>query len=183
MLCIKKRHVAGVFALGLAGAASLASAEVPTYRSPTAVVEESTTKNAPLNVIDTAAKDETCKTLSTAIKAAGLVEKLKGKGPFTVLAPNDKAFAKLPKETLDSLLKPENKAKLAAILAYHVIPGNVSAAEIVKLRSAKTVNGAMVAVTSKDGTVMVNQAKVIKADVKCLNGTIHMIDAVLMPKE
>jgi uncharacterized surface protein with fasciclin (FAS1) repeats len=120
-------------------------------------------------------------TLCTALKAAGLVETLQGKGPFTVFAPTNEAFAKLPKGTLDDLLKPENKKKLAAILTYHVLPGKVMAADI-KTMQAKTVNGQRLDIKVEGGKVTVDEAKVITTDVAASNGVIHAIDTVLMPK-
>jgi len=120
-------------------------------------------------------------TLVTAIKAAGLVETLQGPGPFTVFAPTDEAFAKLPKGTLEELLKPENKAKLAGILTYHVVPGKVMAADV-KTMMAKTVNGEQLDIKVTDGVVTVNNAQVTKTDVPASNGVIHVIDSVLMPK-
>jgi uncharacterized surface protein with fasciclin (FAS1) repeats len=121
-------------------------------------------------------------TLVAAVKAAGLVDTLKGPGPFTVFAPTDAAFAKLPPGTLDSLLKPENKAKLVSILTYHVVPGSVMAADVVKLHTAKTVQGESITIKVKDGAVMVNNAHVTKTDIVASNGVIHVIDTVLMPK-
>ncbi len=120
-------------------------------------------------------------TLCTALKAAGLVETLEGKGPFTVFAPTNEAFAKLPKGTLDDLLKPENKQKLAAILTYHVLPGKVMA-EDVKTMQAKTVNGQSLDIKVESGKVTVDKAEVITTDVVAKNGVIHAIDTVLMPK-
>ena len=120
------------------------------------------------------------KTLVAAVKAAGLVETLQGKGPFTVFAPTDEAFAKLPPGTVEDLLKPENKEKLVAILTYHVGPGKVMAADV-KTMVAKTVNGKELSITVGDGKVMVNTAKVIKTDVAASNGVIHVIDTVLIP--
>jgi transforming growth factor-beta-induced protein len=120
-------------------------------------------------------------TLVTAIKAAGLVETLQGPGPFTVFAPTDAAFAKLPQGTLDDLLKPENKAKLAGILTYHVVAGKVMAADV-KTMMAKTVNGQELDIKAADGVVTVNDAKVTKTDIVAKNGVIHLIDSVLMPK-
>ena len=120
-------------------------------------------------------------TLVAAAKAAGLVETLSGDGPFTVFAPTDEAFAKLPEGTVESLLKPENKDKLVAILTYHVVPGNVMAKDVVKLKSAKTAQGSNVAIKVADNKVNINNAKVIKADVKSKNGVIHVIDTVLLP--
>jgi uncharacterized surface protein with fasciclin (FAS1) repeats len=139
-------------------------------------------KEVKSDIVDTAVAAGNFKTLAAALKAAGLVETLKGKGPFTVFAPTDEAFAKLPAGTVETLLKPENKAKLTAILTYHVVAGDVKAADVVKLKSAKTVNGATVAIDAKDG-VKINDAKVVKADIACGNGVIHVIDTVLLPKE
>jgi uncharacterized surface protein with fasciclin (FAS1) repeats len=121
-------------------------------------------------------------TLVSAVKAAGLVETLKGPGPFTVFAPTDEAFAKLPAGTLESLLKPENKAKLQSILTYHVVPGKVTSQDVVKLDSAKTVEGRSISIKTADGGVMVNNARVTKADIKASNGVIHVIDTVMLPE-
>jgi len=119
-------------------------------------------------------------TLVAAVKAAGLVETLQGTGPFTVFAPTDEAFAKLPKGTVEDLLKPENKEKLVAILTYHVIAGKVMAADV-KTMKAKTVNGQSLDVNVADGVVTVDKAKVIKTDVAASNGVIHVIDTVVLP--
>lgn len=119
-------------------------------------------------------------TLVAAVKAAGLVETLQGAGPFTVFAPTDEAFAKLPKGTVENLLKPENKEKLVAILTYHVVPGKVMAADV-KTMKAKTVNGQSLDVKVADGAVTVDNAKVVKTDVAASNGVIHVIDTVVMP--
>ncbi len=135
------------------------------------------------DIVDTAVGAGSFKTLAAALKAADLIETLKGKGPFTVFAPTDEAFAKLPEGTVETLLKPENKEKLAAILTYHVVAGKVEAKDAVKLKSAKTVNGASFTIkVSDDGGVMVDKAKVVKTDIQCTNGVIHVIDAVIMPK-
>jgi uncharacterized surface protein with fasciclin (FAS1) repeats len=139
-------------------------------------------KEAKMDIVDTAVNAGSFKTLAAALQAAGLVDTLKGKGPFTVFAPTDEAFAKLPPGTVETLLKPENKAKLAGILTYHVVSGNVKAADVVKLKSAKTVQGQSVAIDAADG-VKINDSKVVKADVECGNGVIHVIDTVLLPKE
>jgi uncharacterized surface protein with fasciclin (FAS1) repeats len=133
------------------------------------------------DIVDTAVAAGQFKTLAAALTAAGLVDTLKGPGPFTVFAPTDAAFAKLPAGTVDTLLKPENKAKLTAILTYHVVPGKVMAADVVKLSEAKTVEGAMVTVKVNGGKVMINNATVTTADVEASNGVIHVIDTVLMP--
>ena len=133
------------------------------------------------DIVDTAVAAGQFKTLAAALTAAGLVDTLKGPGPFTVFAPTDAAFAKLPAGTVDTLLKPESKAKLTAILTYHVVAGKVMAADVVKLKEAKTVNGAMVAVKVDGGNVMINNAKVTTADIAASNGVIHVIDTVLLP--
>ena len=133
------------------------------------------------DIVDTAVSAGSFNTLAAALEAAGLVETLKGKGPFTVFAPTDQAFAKLPEGTLKSLLKPANKEKLTAILTYHVVAGNVKAADVIKLSSAKTVNGQSVTVKVVGGKVLINGATVVKADIAATNGTIHVIDTVLLP--
>ncbi len=133
------------------------------------------------DIVDTAVGAGQFKTLAAALKAADLVDTLKGPGPFTVFAPTDEAFAKLPAGTVENLLKPENKAKLTAILAYHVVPGAVNAEQVTKLTEAKTVNGAMVKVSTKGGKVTINDATVVKADIAASNGVIHVIDKVILP--
>lgn len=133
------------------------------------------------DIVTTAVEAGQFKTLAAALKAAGLVETLKGPGPFTVFAPTDEAFAKLPAGTVDNLLKPENKAKLTSILTYHVVSGNVKAADVVKLKEAKTVEGQSVKISAMGGKVKVNDSNVVKTDIAASNGTIHVIDAVLMP--
>ena len=134
------------------------------------------------DIVDTAVAAGSFKTLAAALQAAGLVDILKSKGPFTVFAPTDEAFAKLPAGTLEDLLKPENKEKLAAILTYHVVPGKVMAVQVTKLNSAKTVNGQSLTISVNGGTVMVDNAKVVKTDILCSNGVIHVIDSVALPK-
>lgn len=134
------------------------------------------------DIVDTAVGAGQFKTLAAALGAAGLVETLKGKGPFTVFAPTDAAFAKLPAGTVEMLLKPENKAKLTAILTYHVVAGKVMAADVVKVTSAKTVQGGAVAVKVTGGKVTVDAANVVTTDIAASNGVIHVIDTVLMPK-
>jgi uncharacterized surface protein with fasciclin (FAS1) repeats len=136
------------------------------------------------NVVEIAAGNKDFSTLVAAVKAAGLVETLSGKGPFTVFAPTNAAFAKLPKGTVEDLLKPENKAKLTSILTYHVIAGKVMAADAIKLdgKKAATVNKQEIAIKVKDGKVMVNDATVTSADIVGSNGVIHVIDTVLLPK-
>lgn len=132
-------------------------------------------------IVETAVAAGNFKTLVAAVQAAELVDTLNGKGPFTVFAPTDEAFAKLPKGTLEMLLKPENKAKLAAILTYHVVPGSVKAADVVKLKNAATVQGQRVDIKVDAGKVMVDGANVVATDVACSNGVIHVIDTVILP--
>jgi uncharacterized surface protein with fasciclin (FAS1) repeats len=132
-------------------------------------------------IVEVAVAADNFKTLVTAVKAADLVETLSGKGPFTVFAPTDEAFKKVPKEVLAELLKPENKDKLAAVLTYHVVAGKVLAADVVKLSKAKTVQGSEVKITVKEGKVKVDDANVVKTDIICKNGVIHVIDAVILP--
>jgi uncharacterized surface protein with fasciclin (FAS1) repeats len=134
------------------------------------------------DIVDTAVSAGSFNTLVAAVKAAGLVDTLKGPGPFTVFAPTDEAFAKLPPGTVEDLLKPENKAKLQAILTYHVVSGKVMAKDVVKLHSAKTVNGEQLTVKASMGSVTVDNANVVKTDIVCSNGVIHVIDTVLLPK-
>ena len=134
------------------------------------------------DIVDTAVAAGAFKTLVAALKAADLVDTLKGKGPFTVFAPNDLAFTKLPAGTLDNLLKPENKAKLQGILTYHVVPGKLMAADVVKLKKAKTVKGQELTIKVEGDKAMVDSAKVVKKDIACSNGVIHIIDTVLLPK-
>jgi len=131
------------------------------------------------DIVDTAVAAGSFKTLAKALEAAGLIETLKGKGPFTVFAPTDEAFAKLPAGTLDALLK--DKAKLTAVLTYHVVAGKVMAADVVKLKEAKTVQGQSVKIDTASG-VKVDGANVVKTDIACSNGVIHVIDSVILPK-
>ena len=133
------------------------------------------------DIVEIAASAGSFNTLVTAVKAAGLVDTLKGDGPFTVFAPTDEAFAKLPGGTVENLLKPENKDKLTAVLTYHVVPGRVTAGEVVNLTSAKTVNGRALRIDTKDGKVMVDNARVTAADIMASNGVIHVIDSVVLP--
>lgn len=133
------------------------------------------------DIVATAVKAGSFKTLAAALTAADLVEALQGKGPFTVLAPTDEAFAKLPAGTVESLLKPENKAKLQAILKYHVVSGRVLARQVAGLESAKTLSGAEVKISVVDGQLKVNDSKVVKTDIDTANGVIHVIDTVLLP--
>ncbi len=131
------------------------------------------------DIVDTAVSAGNFTTLVAALKAAGLVDTLKGPGPFTVFAPTDAAFAKLPAGTVDSLLK--NPEKLKDILTYHVVSGSVMAADVMKMKTAKTVEGSSVRIRTKNGKVMIDNATVVKADIACDNGVIHVIDTVIMP--
>jgi uncharacterized surface protein with fasciclin (FAS1) repeats len=135
------------------------------------------------DIVDTAVGAGMFNTLVAAVKAAGLVETLKGDGPFTVFAPTDDAFAKLPAGTVENLLKPENKDLLVKILTYHVVSGKVTAADVVKLKSAKTVQGQNISIKVKKGKVKLNKTtNVVKTDIMTSNGVIHVIDSVIMPK-
>jgi uncharacterized surface protein with fasciclin (FAS1) repeats len=134
------------------------------------------------DIVDVAVENGSFTTLVAAVQAAGLVDTLKGKGPFTVFAPTDEAFSKLPAGTVEMLLKPENKDKLVSVLTYHVVAGKVMAEDVVKLDSAGTVQGQNVMIKTMGSTVMIDKANVVIADVKASNGVIHVIDTVLMPK-
>jgi uncharacterized surface protein with fasciclin (FAS1) repeats len=133
------------------------------------------------DIVDTAVSAGSFNTLVAAVKAADLVTTLKGPGPFTVFAPTDAAFAKLPSGTVEELLKPENREKLRAVLTYHVVAGRVTAADAAKLTSAKTVQGADVKIEASSSGVKVGGANVVTADIGCSNGVIHVVDAVLLP--
>jgi len=135
------------------------------------------------DIVDTAVAAGSFTTLAKALQAAGLVDTLKGKGPFTVFAPTDEAFAKLPAGTLEDLLKPENKSKLQRILTYHVVAGTVGSAQVVKMSSAKAVSGDSITIKTSGQTVMVDNATVVKADIPASNGVIHVIDAVILPHD
>jgi uncharacterized surface protein with fasciclin (FAS1) repeats len=133
------------------------------------------------DIVDTAVAAGSFTTLAKALTAADLVGTLKGPGPFTVFAPTDEAFAKLPAGTLDTLLKPENKAMLRRVLTYHVVPGKVTAADVVKLRSATAVSGDALSIADGGASVTIDKARVVKTDIAASNGVIHVIDAVLLP--
>lgn len=142
----------------------------------------SATDEAAKDIVDIAAGTEIFSTLVAAVKAGDLVDTLKGDGPFTVFAPTNDAFAKLPAGTVETLLKPENKDQLVAVLTYHVVAGKVMASDVVSLSEAETVQGGKLAIrVTDDGDVMINRSKVIKADVAASNGVIHVIDTVLLP--
>jgi uncharacterized surface protein with fasciclin (FAS1) repeats len=146
------------------------------------VVAVGQAQSANKDIVDTAVAAGSFTTLAKALQAADLVDTLKGKGPFTVFAPTDAAFAKLPPATLEDLLKPANKAKLRRILTYHVVPGRVTAGDVVKLTSAKAVSGDTIAIKANGGNVMVDGAQVVKTDIDASNGVIHVIDSVILPK-
>lgn len=155
---------------------------VSCYTTIVAEVFPTCSEDSEMNdVVDTAVSAGSFGTLVAAVKAAELVDTLKGAGPFTVFAPTDDAFGKLPNGTVQDLLKPENKAKLQGILTYHVVAGKVLATDVLKLKSAKSVQGQELTIDTSDG-VKVDGANVIKTDIECSNGVIHVIDAVVIPK-
>jgi len=164
-------------------AATLAPAVTAGEKSPTcsASTSKMSANSAAGDIVSTAVAAGNFNTLATALQAAGLVETLKGEGPFTVFAPTDAAFAKIPRDVLADLLKPENKSKLVDVLTYHVVPGKVLAADVVKLTAATTVNGQRIDVRVVEGTVSIDGSKIEKTDILCSNGVIHVIDTVVMP--
>ena len=149
----------------------------------TGVAADMGAATADKDIVDTAVAAGSFKTLAKALQAADLVETLKGAGPFTVFAPTDEAFAKLPAGTLDALLKPENKPKLQRILTSHVVAGKIMAADVAKTSSAKAVSGDNLTIAARDGGVTVDGAKVVKTDIAATNGVIHVIDGVILPKD
>jgi uncharacterized surface protein with fasciclin (FAS1) repeats len=172
-----------LFGLGLVSCMPKATA--PAETAPAASTAAAPAMTAPmLDIVDTAAGNKDFSTLVAAVQAAGLVETLKSKGPFTVFAPTNAAFAKLPAGTVETLLKPENKAMLVKILTYHVVSGKVLAADVVKLngKMVKTVQGSDVTIAVAGGKVKVNDSNVIATDIETSNGVIHVIDTVLLPK-
>jgi len=134
------------------------------------------------DIVETASSNADFTSLCKAVEAAGLIETLKGQGPFTVFAPNNDAFSKLEAETIEALLNPENKDKLTAILTYHVVPGKVMAADVMEMSEAQTVNGTPLSIYVEGNTVMIDDAKIIKTDIECSNGVIHVIDSVVIPE-
>jgi transforming growth factor-beta-induced protein len=140
-----------------------------------------TVKSASKDIVDTVTAAASFKTFSAALRAAGLVETLKGSGPFTLFVPTDEAFAKLAETTLQEWLRPESKAKLKAILTYHVVPGRLLATEVIKSSSAKTVQGTGLTIRYKDSRMYVNNATVMQTDIACDNGVIHVVDTVMIP--
>jgi uncharacterized surface protein with fasciclin (FAS1) repeats len=149
------------------------------FLSATALIASSHTKK---DIVDTAVGAGSFNTLVAAVQAADLVDTLKSEGPFTVFAPTDDAFAKLPAGTVEDLLKPENKDKLKAVLTYHVVSGKYMAKDVATMKMADTVNGQSVMISMDAGNVMVDNAKVVQADIECSNGVIHVIDTVILPK-
>lgn len=145
-------------------------------------VEKPLKEKADKDIVDLAASTDFLSTLVAAVKAGDLVDVLKGDGPFTVFAPTNEAFAKLPAGTVEDLLKPENKAKLVAILTYHVVPGKVMSTDLKDGQKAKTVQGQEITVSLKDGKAMINNATVTTADIEATNGIVHVIDTVILPK-
>ena len=153
-----------------------------TLATAAALAITATVKAGENDIVDTAIGAGDFQTLAAALQAAGLVETLKGEGPFTVFAPTDEAFSRLPAGTVENLLKPENIDQLTAILTYHVVPGAVSAEQVVGLTEAKTVNGQSVAIKVDGSTVMIDEARVVAADIMASNGIIHVIDSVILPE-
>lgn len=173
----KTSLIAGIVALGSFGAGLSQAAHHEDDKG--GKMQET---KAASTIVDIAAGNESFSTLVTAVKAAGLAETLSGNGPFTVFAPTNDAFAKLPEGTVESLLKPENVDKLRAILTYHVVPGKVMASDVVGLDSAKTVQGQSVSIAAGNDGVAIDDANVIKTDIEASNGVIHVIDTVILPK-
>jgi uncharacterized surface protein with fasciclin (FAS1) repeats len=175
-----RKYLIAASLLGLGAVANIAWTSSPKVSAADRSALDSP-EPAKLDIVDTAVAAGDFKTLATALTAAGLVDTLKGPGPFTVFAPTDEAFAKLPDGVVANLLKPENKDKLTAILTYHVVAGKDLAKDVVLLSSVKTLNGKDVPIKVVDGKVIVGDANVIKADIEASNGVIHVIDTVLMP--
>ena len=162
---------------------TLVAAAAVLTASPAVAQDVAYAKGTDMDIVDVAVSAGSFETLVAAVKAAGLVEVLKSDGPFTVFAPTDDAFKALPEGTVTELLKPENKDKLIAILTYHVVPGKVTAADVVELTSVKTVQGQKVSIKTTDKSVMIDGARVLKTDIPASNGVIHVIDAVIIPSE
>lgn len=184
-----KKFFLGLFAVALLGTTSVfaqkdcGDKEKKTTAKASGVKYTKASLNQTPDIVDTAVSAGSFNTLVDAAKAAGLVDTLKGPGPFTVFAPTDEAFAKLPAGTVENLLKPENKAQLVKILTYHVVSGKVMAADVVKLKSANTVQGQAIKIKAKKGKVTLNKTtNVVKTDIGTSNGVIHVIDSVLLPK-
>lgn len=149
--------------------------------SVTAIAGDHGMKQTKSDIVGTAVAAGDFKTLAAALEAADLISTLQGEGPFTVFAPTDEAFSKLPEGTVENLLKPENREQLISILTYHVVPGKVMASDVVTLSEATTVNGSNISIAVQDGNVRINEATVVAADVDATNGVIHVIDSVILP--
>jgi uncharacterized surface protein with fasciclin (FAS1) repeats len=171
---MKRYGIYAILVMAFLSAPAFAQCSCDSHDKPQAMAKS-------MDIVDTAVKAGAFNTLVTAVKAAGLVEALKGKGPFTVFAPTDEAFSKVCPNTLASLLKPENRDKLTAILTYHVVPGKVMAKDVVKIKGASSLNGQQIGIKVSEESVFVDNAKVIKTDIRCSNGIIHVIDSVIMP--
>lgn len=159
----------------------IAAVVVTAFTATVAVADVHESASRPGDIVEVAVSAGQFNTLAAALEAADLVATLKGEGPFTVFAPTDAAFAALPAGTVESLLKPENRDQLIAILTYHVVPGKVMAADVVKLSEAATVNGANLTIRTTGGTVQIDESTVVVADVAASNGVIHVIDKVILP--
>jgi uncharacterized surface protein with fasciclin (FAS1) repeats len=173
-----------LLSLGFASLALACSPHQPADSPASAAGDMSaeSSQDAEQDIVDTAVAAGSFKTLVAAVKAADMVDVLKGDGPYTVFAPTDAAFAKLPKGTVVELLKPENKAKLQDVLKYHVVSGKVMASDVVGIDEAETVQGGKLAINMAGGGVMINDANVVKADIEASNGVIHVIDTVVLPR-
>lgn len=171
MILVRKRYFSISSVVALAAALVLMATEVSAgnYAKKQA------------DIVETAVSAGTFTTLAAALEAGDLVDTLKADGPYTVFAPTDEAFAKLPEGTLDMLLMPENKDRLVAILTYHVVPGKVSAAQVVTMDSAPTANGSDLAIRVDDGAVFINDSRVVTTDIGASNGIIHVVDSVILP--
>jgi transforming growth factor-beta-induced protein len=165
----------------LIAVAAMLAVAIPALAYDRAGKAKSYDHKASADIVDTAVAAGSFNTLVAAVQAAGLVDTLKGDGPFTVFAPTDEAFAALPEGTVEALLKPENRDQLIAVLTYHVVPGKVTAAEVAKLSDAATVNGTRVSISTSYGKVKIDNATVVQADVMASNGVIHVIDQVILP--
>lgn len=168
----RARLLAAALAFGLATPLAMAAPSGAPADAPA---------RATADIVDTAVSAGQFQTLAAALQAAGLVETLKGEGPFTVFAPTDEAFASLPAGTVESLLKPENRDQLVAVLTYHVVPGRVMASDVASLDTAPTVNGDSLDIRTSGGNVSIDSARVVQADIAASNGVIHVIDKVLLP--
>lgn len=171
--------VAGLLGVGFTG--NFAFGQCSSGMAAEAAAMSAAATAGDTDIVDTAVAAGSFKTLVAAVQAAGLAEALKGPGPFTVFAPTDDAFAKLPKGTVENLLKPENKAQLASILKYHVVSGSAMAADVTKMPAWTTLEGQRINITAKNGQAMVDNATITKTDIACKNGVIHVIDTVIMP--